>query len=153
MKDSEGEDLNDLYEFADWYREFWDYDEQKTYVDTVLTATNQIAEFFRTNIKYLGPIREPQGRRGHSVTDIGKVGENAAWVLENLSDVKGRHIVPIGSWKASQISHSESRKLNYQIHGGSTKSDGSFGFGDSPKTIETEVPLGDALSCGFNGLA
>ena len=146
MKDSEGEDLNDLYEFADWYREFWDYDEQKTYVDTVLTATNQIAEFFRTNIKYLGPIREPQGRRGHSVTDIGKVGENAAWVLENLSDVKGRHIVPIGSWKASQISHSESRKLNYQIHGGSTKSDGSFGFGDSPKTIETEVPLGDALS-------
>ena len=88
MEDSEGEDLNDLYEFADWYREFWDYEEQKTYVDTVLTATNQIAEFFRTNIKYLGPIREPQGRRGHSVTDIGKVGENAAWVLENLSDVK-----------------------------------------------------------------
>tara|TARA_Y100000996_G_scaffold358386_1_gene300007 strand:- start:93 stop:2774 length:2682 start_codon:yes stop_codon:yes gene_type:complete len=146
MEDSEGEDLNDLYEFADWYREFWDYEEQKTYVDTVLTATNQIAGFFRTNIKYLGPIRDPQGRRGHSVTDIGKVGENAAWVLENLSDVKGRHIVPIGSWKASQISHSESRKLNYQIHGDSPKSAGSFGFGDSPKTIEAEVPLGDALS-------
>lgn len=64
------------------------------------SSINTVQEYFGSNIKYLGPLREePKAlyplANGLSSTDVGLKGENTAAVFENNKDIRVSYIDPV----------------------------------------------------------